>query len=94
MSNAEQIFRAAVTISLRNNNTFTRKEVREELRISHETWISSYTAIFQGMRDDHPGGAPNPGSRFRNVFHRIGHGRYQLTEIGWNLAKEMQLFII
>ncbi len=94
MTHAEEIFRAAVIISYRNNGIFTRKEVRDKLGLSHQEWMSGYTAIFQGMRDDHPGGAPNPGSRFKNVFHKVAHGKYQLTKIGSRLAKELNLLAI
>ena len=91
MTHAEQIFRAAVIVSRRNNGIFTRKKVRDELGLTQEEWMSGYTAIFQGMRDDHPGGAPDPGRRFRNVFHRVAHGIYELTETGRQLAKELNI---
>lgn len=50
--------------------------------------MSGYTAVFQGMRDDHPGGAPDPGPMFRNVFHRVEHGKYQWSKHGERLASK------
>jgi hypothetical protein len=85
MTHAGQIFGAAVFVSRRNNGIFTREQVRQRIGISRDRWMSGYTAIFQGMRDDHPGGAPDPGPEFRNVFHRVEHGKYQLEGTGSNL---------
>lgn len=58
---------------------FTRKMIRDHLGVDEKSWDSSYSPIFQGMRDDHPGGAPNPGSAYSGVFHRVGRGEYRLT---------------
>ena len=40
------------------------------------------------MRIDHPGGAPNVGSKFEGVFKNVGYGIYELTEYGEKLIKE------
>ena len=89
MTHAGQIFGAAVFVSRRNNGIFTREQVRQRIGISRDRWMSGYTAIFQGMRDDHPGGAPDPGPEFRNVFHRVEHGKYQLSKDGERLASKL-----
>jgi hypothetical protein len=89
MSYAEQIFEATVFVSHRNNGTFTRDQVRQQIGLSRNIWESGYTAIFQGMRDDHPGGAPDPSPKFRNLFYRIEHGKYQLCKDGERLASKL-----
>jgi hypothetical protein len=38
---------------------FSRNEVRLQLSLDSHEWLSGYTAIFQAMRIDHPGGAPD-----------------------------------
>ena len=69
---------------------FTRKMIRDRLGVNKESWDSSYSPIFQGMRDDHPGGAPNPASACNGIFHRVGRGDYQLTAKGKSRAKEQR----
>jgi hypothetical protein len=51
--------------------------------------MRSYTAIFQGMREDQPGGAPQVPKQFKGVFRRIQHGRFTLTEVGRRRAREL-----
>jgi hypothetical protein len=86
MTHAEQIFKAAVVVCRRNKGIFTREQVRRQIGVSQEKWESGYTAIFQGMRNDHPGGVPDPGSIFRNVFHPVERGKYQLNKDGAGFA--------
>jgi hypothetical protein len=93
MTHAEEIFEAAIFVSRRNNGIFTREQVRQRIGISRDRWMSVYTAIFQGLRDDHPGGAPDPGSEFRNVFNRVEHGKYQLSKDGERLAIKLGILI-
>ncbi len=88
-THAHQIFEAAVIVSRRGNGIFTRDQVRQQIGINHHKWKSGYTAIFQGMRDDAPNGALDPGLRFRNVFHRIQRGKYQLSKDGKRLVDEL-----
>lgn len=88
-TNAARIFRAAVALAgVNGRKAFSRKAVREYLGLSNRTWQSSYTAIFQGMRDDHPGGAPQVGAPYSGVFHRVDHGAYELSTKGRRLAEE------
>lgn len=91
MTHPEQIMRAVASLVYRDGvSTFSRKEVRDRIGIDHDEWMSGYTAVFQGMRVDHPGGAPQVGERFRSVFRRMTRGRYTLTDYGKELAKHFQ----
>ncbi|GAG37841.1 unnamed protein product, partial [marine sediment metagenome] len=67
---------------------FARMDIRDELGLPHEEWLYGYTAIFQGMRIDHPGGAPKVGLKFEGAFKRVSYGLYELTEYGEKLIKE------
>ena len=79
-THAEQIVRAAAALAgTSGNRVFTRKAVRDHLGLSNRRWQSGYTAIFQGMRDDQPGGAPQVGAEYQGAFHRVSSGTYQLT---------------
>jgi len=89
MTHAGQIFKAAVVVCRRNKGIFIREQVRRQIGVSREKWEPGYTAIFQGMRDDHPGGAPDPGSIFRTVFHRFELGKYQLCKDGGGFALDL-----
>ena len=91
MTHAEQIFRAAVVVARKNNGIFTRDKVRQQIGVSRDRWMAGYTAIFQGMRSDHPGGAPDPGPMFRNVFCRLEHGKFQFSDNGEALITRLRL---
>lgn len=89
MTHAEEIMRAvAVLVKQEGKNIFSRREIRDQIGVSQHTWLHSYTAIFQGMRSDHPGGAPRIGARFRGVFRRVEYGRYALTDYGEHILTE------
>ena len=87
-THAAQIFSAAVALAGREySKTFSRMSVRDRLRLTNREWQAGYTAIFQGMRDDHPGGAPPVSEEYSVVFHRTGQGVYEFSEKGRSLAK-------
>lgn len=88
MTHAEEIIQAVAKLVGQGKNLFTRKEVRDEIGVSQHEWLYRYTAIFQGMRTDHPGGAPEVGERFRGVFQRIERGKYALTDYGKRLVNQ------
>jgi len=72
----------------RGSHVFSRKNIRDQIGVNQEKWLLSYTAIFQGMRVDHPGGAPSVNNKFRNAFKRINRGEYTLTDYGKQLLGE------
>jgi len=88
MTHAEEIVYAVASLVNRGKKWFTRKEVRDEIGVDPHEWLYGYTAIFQGMRADHPGGAPEVGRKFRAVFQRIERGKYVLTTYGKHLVEE------
>jgi hypothetical protein len=91
MTHAEQILRAVARLTqVQGRREFSRIDVRRQLRVESDTWLNGYTAIFQGMRVDHPGGAPGVGEKFAGTFRRVGHGRYVLTEKGRSLVTLLQ----
>ena len=69
------------------NAEFTREEVRRHAGVEREEWVASWSPIFQGMREDQPGGAPQVSARFGGVFRRIRHGVHTLTEHGQSLVR-------
>jgi hypothetical protein len=88
-THAEQIMRAvAAVVTQDGKDVFTRAEIRDQAAIDRERWLSSFTPIFQGMRADQPGGAPQVGSKYKAVFRQISHGRHMLTSYGQELIKE------
>ena len=87
-TNAGRILDAAAALAgADGRKTFSRKAVREYLGLSNRAWQSGYTAIFQGMRDDHPGGAPKVGDSYSGVFHRVDLGTYELSTKGRRLVE-------
>jgi antitoxin component of MazEF toxin-antitoxin module len=86
-THAAQIFQAAAQLAgADGKKPFSRMSVRDHLGLNNREWQGGYTAIFQGMRDDHPGGAPPVGRDYSGVFHRTGQGTYELSEKGKRLA--------
>jgi len=90
MRHVEEIMRAICRLVSRGLTPFRRMDVRNELGFDAETWLQSYTAIFQGMRADHPGGAPQIAHEFRDVIRRVSYGNYILTKRGQALCRMMQ----
>ena len=89
MTHAEQIMIAVRELmETEGQSDFTRDEVRRAIGISREEWMLGYTAIFQAMRSDHPGGAPPIGEKYQGAFKRIAHGKYRLTNYGRQLLTE------
>lgn len=86
MTNAEEILQAVSTlVKEHGKKVFSRKDIRDQIGVNQDTWLSSYTAIFQGMRVDHPGGAPPVGKRYKGVFRQVSRGKHTLTEYGKQL---------
>jgi hypothetical protein len=88
MTHAEQILSAAYELLNHGKTSFTREDIRILLGINRKEWTASFSPIFQGMRADQPGGAPSVGKQFQNVFIRIGHGIYILSEHGKAIITE------
>jgi hypothetical protein len=62
--------------------TFSREEVRRAAGVGKASWERSWNPTFQGMRSDHPGGAPKQAAKNRGVIRRVKRGSYVLTEAG------------
>lgn len=91
MTHAEEIMRAVASLMQQEGKLiFTRDEVRRQIGVTRDRWQSGYTATFQGMRSDHPGGAPPTKVRFREVFRRVEHGEYALTDHGRQVLPEFE----
>jgi len=88
MTHAEEIARAVASLIKKKKIPFARMDIRDELGLSPKGWLYGYTAIFQGMRVDQPGGAPDVGLKFEGIFKRVSHGLYVLTEYGEELVEE------
>jgi len=93
MTHAEEIVQAVAILIKQGMNIFSRKDVRDQIGVGHDVWVSGYTAIFQGMRIDHPGRAPSVNSKFKNVFERVEHGKYILTPYGKQLVQAYSKYI-
>jgi hypothetical protein len=91
MKHAEQIMRAVAHLTqVQGFREFSRRDVRERLGVDAGIWHNGYVAIFQGMRVDHPGGAPSVGERYVGVFRRVRYGRYALTDKGQTQVAELR----
>jgi len=86
---AERILRAVATI-VHQQEVFSREDIRIAANIPRPEWDASYSPTFQGMRTDHPGGAPKVREEFRNVFERVAHGKHTLTDYGRRVIAEYQ----
>ena len=89
MTHAEQILQAVAMLNRQGKTVFTRDEIRCVVGTGRDEWQAGYTAVFQGMRSDHPGGAPKVREKFRGVFRQVERGRYALTDYGQQLIREL-----
>lgn len=88
MTHAEKILQAVRRIvALNEQGEFTRDQIRWKAEVSREEWVASYSPIFQRVREDQPGGAPDVGPKYRNIFRRVRHGFHTLTEYGKQVVK-------
>ena len=85
----ERIMRAVTALIREGQSTCSRQDVRDRIGLSQDEWMSGYTAVFQAMRADQPGGAPSISGRFKGVFRRVSRGQYELTDDGRNLVKQL-----
>ena len=91
MTHPEEIIRAVASlVDAKGRGVFTRNQVRKLIGVSSHDWLYRYTATFQGMRVDHPGGAPAVGARWKDVFQRVSRGKYILTPRGRRLVSELR----
>ena len=88
MTHAEMILYAVKNFHNQGISVFSREDIRSSLGINSEDWTASFSPVFQGMRNDQPGGAPPVKERFRNVFKRIRRGKYMLTDYGATAVEE------
>jgi hypothetical protein len=90
VTHPEEIIRAvALLVDAQGCGVFTRNQVRKLIGVSSHCWLNGYAATFQGMRVDHPGGAPVVGARWKDVFRRVRYGEYVLTSRGQELLREL-----
>ena len=88
MPHAEEIPEAvAVIVPADNTALFSHDDVKRKIGSEREMW-KSYSATFQAMRSNHPGGAPPMTERYRNVFEQIEHGKHRLIPSGLELVTE------
>ena len=88
MTRTKEIIRAVASLWRKGNHIFSRKDIQGQIDVSQEEWLLGYRAIFQGMRADHPGGAPSVNSKFQNVFRQVRWGKHTLTDYGKKLLEE------
>ena len=90
MTRTEEIIKAVAILWKKGNHTFSRRDIRDQIGVNQDKWLSGYTAIFQGMGTDHPGGAPRVNGKFQNVFRQVRRGEHTLTDYGEKLLREYQ----
>ena len=92
MTIAEQILLAvAKVVAFDAESIFSREDIRNQAGVRREDWDASYSPIFQGMRIDQPGGAPNVGVKYKSVFEQVEHGKHTLTDYGRKIIAELEV---
>lgn len=85
---AEALLRAVGrVVGSDRNKVFSRADVREAAGVEKRWWEKSWNPIFQGMRVDHPGRAPQQAKKHRGVFRRLSHGLFRVTAYGWTIVR-------
>ena len=90
MTIAEEILKA-VADYVGNDLTreFSRQDIRLQAGITKQDWDASYSPVFQAMRADQPGGAPDLREEHKGVFMQISYGRHSLTDYGQRLISQL-----
>jgi tetratricopeptide (TPR) repeat protein len=90
LTHAEKILLALNRIVfLEGRVEFSRDDVRRTLGLSVEDWMSGYTAVFQAMREDQPGGAPHINEKYRSLLRKVRHGVHALTRQGHQVVRDI-----
>jgi Flp pilus assembly protein TadD len=77
------------TVFLEGRSQFSTDCIRRALGLSVEEWRSGYAAIFQAMREDDSGGAPQLSTKYRGVFRQVRRNVYTLTPYGHQLVVQI-----
>ncbi len=87
-THADHIMEAVAVLVSRGQSVFTQAELRDQLGLDSDRWARGFSAIFQAMRADHPGGAPPIGARYKGIFRQVKHGQHTLTLYGRERLKD------
>jgi hypothetical protein len=86
---AEEILKGiSILVYNEQKNEFSRKDVRDLLKIDKIKWSLSYNPIFQAMRIDQPGRAPLIKEEYVGLLIRKDRGIYTLTPKGFKLINK------
>lgn len=84
MTKAEQILNTVNNLYSSGQEELTQDVIRDNLGLSHKMWHGGYSNTFQAMCKD-GGKGVSLRRDYRNVFERVSHGCYQLTNYGKEL---------
>ncbi len=89
-AHADRILIAVARIvGLEGRDTFSWEDIRKQVGVTREEWMSGYTATFQAMRQDQPGRAPQISEEYRGVFGQVRDGIHTLTDHGYELIRQL-----
>lgn len=77
-----------ILVNDKQKNEFSRKDVRDLLKIDKIKWSLSYNPIFQAMRIDQPGKAPLIKEEYVGILIRKDRGIHTLTPKGFKLINK------
>lgn len=89
MTQAEEILKAVMTLNDEESENLSAKVIRLHLGLSNEVWQATYNKTFLAMRVN-PTTSYKVGTKYRNVFQKIYHGCYCLTDEGHKLLLELK----
>jgi len=86
MTKAEQILSTVHNLYRAGREELTQDVIRATLGISHKVWHGGYSNTFQAMCTNKTKGV-SLRKDYQDVFHRVNHGKYQLTDYGLTLVQ-------
>lgn len=86
MTKAEQILNTVYNLYRAGYEELTQDTVRDNLGLSHKMWHGGYSNTFQAMCTNKGKGVALR-KDYQDVFERVNHGKYQLTNYGLTLLQ-------
>jgi len=87
VTKAEQILRTVHNLYRAGHEELTQDVIRANLGLSHKMWHGGYSNTFQAMCSN-SGKGVSLRRDYQNVFEKVRHGCYQLTDYGLTLFRD------
>ncbi len=86
---AKEILYAVKDLNLTELQEITPNAIKNQLKLSNQEWQSGYSKTFNAMRVG-SSTCLQIGQKYRNVFEKVYHGCYYLTDYGETIIDSLE----